>query len=347
MYIGDFSRRMYAAMVAAMDEGLGNLSATLHATGLVNRTIIVHTNDNGGMSGTYGMRCCRCGTSCGGLNYPYRGWKDSAWEGGFRGLGLLYAPAFLPRPGREYEPLLWVGDWYKTLVLGAALANDNAASAAAARTALAPLLRAGPIDSIDHWMAIRSTSDATLPPPRTEILLAGVDIVAPWSRRGAIRVGRYKLILGDWGDPRWCDLNRSGFSPAYPAPRGNAFLGLDGGEGGLVCIGTLADSTNANARVVDDPVEGQGVELSNEAAVAPPPQPPPLPWSDLVSGLYDIEADPREQHDLSAAEPGVVAKLLKRMLQLNSTGVAPSVHLPEDPAGTRHAAESNCWQPWM
>ena len=60
MHIGDFSRRMYAGMVAAMDEGLGNLTATLRATGLLKRTILVHTNDNGGMSGTYGMRCCKC-----------------------------------------------------------------------------------------------------------------------------------------------------------------------------------------------------------------------------------------------------------------------------------------------
>ena len=41
---------------------------------------MVLSNDNGGMSGTYGLGCCVCGTSCGGLNYPYRGWKDSFWE---------------------------------------------------------------------------------------------------------------------------------------------------------------------------------------------------------------------------------------------------------------------------
>ena len=35
------------------------------------------------------------GTSCGGLNYPYRGWKDSMWEGGFRGHGFVHVRALL------------------------------------------------------------------------------------------------------------------------------------------------------------------------------------------------------------------------------------------------------------
>lgn len=70
--IGDPSRRIYAGMLAALDEGVGNISATLRATGMHNRSLMVLSGDNGGMSGTYGLPCCNCGTSCGGLNYPYR-----------------------------------------------------------------------------------------------------------------------------------------------------------------------------------------------------------------------------------------------------------------------------------
>ena len=62
---------------------------------MYNESILVLSNDNGGMSGSYGMGCCKCGTSCGGLNYPYRGWKDSFYEGGFRGIGFAYAPSRL------------------------------------------------------------------------------------------------------------------------------------------------------------------------------------------------------------------------------------------------------------
>jgi hypothetical protein len=57
--------------------------------------------------------CCSCGTSCGGLNYPYRGWKDSFWEGGFRGNGFVHSP-LLAVSGYTYSHLLHVSDWFVT-----------------------------------------------------------------------------------------------------------------------------------------------------------------------------------------------------------------------------------------
>jgi hypothetical protein len=80
--IKDASRRIYAGMLSALDEGIGNITQTLKDTGLYENSVVVLSNDNGGMSGSYGLGCCNCGTSCGGLNYPYRGWKDSFWEVG-------------------------------------------------------------------------------------------------------------------------------------------------------------------------------------------------------------------------------------------------------------------------
>ena len=78
-YVGkikDPSRRIYAGMIAVLDEAVGNITDAIEASGMGNNSLWVMSNDNGGMSGTYGMGCCNCGTSCGGLNYPYRGWKD-------------------------------------------------------------------------------------------------------------------------------------------------------------------------------------------------------------------------------------------------------------------------------
>lgn len=162
LYIEDQSRRVYAGMLAALDDALANISKTLEEHRLWRSTILVLSSDNGGMSGTYGMACCKCGTSCGGLNYPFRGYKDSNWEGGLRAIGLIYAPAFLARPGRSYTPLVWVGDWFRTLTFGAALASDGPAAAAAARRRLDPLLRSGPIDSVDQ---VCRYSPALMPDP--------------------------------------------------------------------------------------------------------------------------------------------------------------------------------------
>lgn len=67
----DPSRQIYAGMLTALDEGIGNITDTLKAQDMYDNSVMVLSNDNGGMSGSYGMGCCNCGTSCGGLNYPY------------------------------------------------------------------------------------------------------------------------------------------------------------------------------------------------------------------------------------------------------------------------------------
>ena len=163
-------------------------------------------------------------------------------------------------------------------------------------------------------------------PPRTEILLAGVDArVAGRGRRapsGALRTGRYKLVLGVWGDSQWCDLNRSGFSPGYPF---QASIEGGGGEGGLVCVA----------------YRGEASRQPTSRAL-----PSELPWSELVTGLYDVVADPREERDLQHERPKTVRKMLMRMLQLNRTAVQ-SIHKPDDPAAVRLAEVTNCWQPWQ
>ena len=55
-------------MLSALDEGIGNITTSLHAAGMYDNSVMVLSNDNGGMSGTYGLGCCNCGTSCGGMH---------------------------------------------------------------------------------------------------------------------------------------------------------------------------------------------------------------------------------------------------------------------------------------
>ena len=149
--IKDDSRRIYAGMLSALDEGIGNITSTLKSLGMYENSVMVLSNDNGGMSGSYGLGCCNCGTSCGGLNYPYRGWKDSMWEGGFRGIGFIHSPLFGSNHAAsvKYWPLLHVSDWYTTL-LSAALSQDSASDKADARAKLQHLLKVS----------------STCPPPR-------------------------------------------------------------------------------------------------------------------------------------------------------------------------------------
>jgi arylsulfatase A-like enzyme len=75
--IADARRRTYAAMIAAMDDGIGQVMAAVRDARLEERTLVVFLNDNGGptLAGT---------TENGASNAPLRGSKRQTWEGGIR-----------------------------------------------------------------------------------------------------------------------------------------------------------------------------------------------------------------------------------------------------------------------
>lgn len=59
------NRRVFCGMLKALDEGVGNITATLAAAGVAENTLIGLTTDNGGQNGV------------GGNNWPLRGNKAS------------------------------------------------------------------------------------------------------------------------------------------------------------------------------------------------------------------------------------------------------------------------------
>ena len=66
--------RVYAAMMVALDRGIGRVMAELKRQGLDNNTMVVFTSDNGGPH-YIGLPD---------INAPYRGWKITFFEGGIR-----------------------------------------------------------------------------------------------------------------------------------------------------------------------------------------------------------------------------------------------------------------------
>ena len=93
--IKDESRREYAAMLTALDEGVGKVLDTLRTAGLDRDTLIVFHSDNGGptMRGT---------TINGSRNDPLRGSKRTTLEGGIRVPFVLRWKGSLPE-GVVYE----------------------------------------------------------------------------------------------------------------------------------------------------------------------------------------------------------------------------------------------------
>ncbi|MBX3446797.1 MAG: sulfatase-like hydrolase/transferase [Parvibaculaceae bacterium] len=83
-HIEDHTLRTYAAMIVALDRGIGKVLDELRAQGLEENTIVIFSSDNGGAN--------YVGISD--LNTPYRGWKASFFEGG------IHVPFFMKWPAR-------------------------------------------------------------------------------------------------------------------------------------------------------------------------------------------------------------------------------------------------------
>ncbi|MEZ6055136.1 MAG: arylsulfatase [Planctomycetaceae bacterium] len=151
-------RRTYAGMVAAMDQGIGKIVATLKEQGLSENTLIIFSSDNGGPSpGKV--------TS----NGPLRAGKGTIYEGGIRVCAFASWPGHIPAGQRNQEPIHIV-DWYPTLL----------------KLAGGSLEQKHPLDGRDIWPVLTSGAKS----PHESLFLPGMD-----TDQAAIRQGDWKLLL--------------------------------------------------------------------------------------------------------------------------------------------------------
>lgn len=100
-HIKDHKRRTYAAMVHAVDRGVGQLVQALKETKRFENTLVVFLSDNGGK------------LSLGATNRPLREGKGSTHEGGYRVPMFFHWPAAL-RPGQQFDHPVSALDLYPT-----------------------------------------------------------------------------------------------------------------------------------------------------------------------------------------------------------------------------------------
>ena len=115
-HITDHRRRVYAAMVRAVDRSVGRVVETLRAQGLEDNTIVIFTSDNGA-PGYIGIPE---------VNKPFRGWKITLFEGGLRVPYVAKWPGRIA-PGTQYAAPVSNIDILPTLVAaaGARLPSDR------------------------------------------------------------------------------------------------------------------------------------------------------------------------------------------------------------------------------
>ena len=101
-------RRTYAAMMSAVDDGVGSVLRELRKDGLEERTLVVYLSANGG-----GLEANSSD------NYPLRGSRNYPWEGGWRVPFAMQWPGHLPK-GLVYDQPVLSLDIFATIT---ALAN--------------------------------------------------------------------------------------------------------------------------------------------------------------------------------------------------------------------------------
>lgn len=164
-------RRQYAAMLYAMDRGIGRVIDALEESGQTQNTLVVFLNDNGGA------------TNNGSDNGPWRGRKGSKWEGGLRVPCLVRWPVVFPAGQREVAPISSL-DLAPTFLAAAGDALDPSDPRAQP---------AGPFDGVSRMLDWSQSSEA---PPSNQ-----ADASPPlYWRRGvaaALREGPWKLVRVD------------------------------------------------------------------------------------------------------------------------------------------------------
>ncbi|XP_030845444.1 arylsulfatase I isoform X1 [Strongylocentrotus purpuratus] len=187
------NRRKYAAMVAALDDSIGNITQSLKESSLYNNTLIVFTTDNGGPANGFDFNYAS--------NWPLRGMKHTTWEGGLRGVGFLWG-ALIEKPGRMSDGMMHVCDWVPTLY---GLAGGNTSTLQH-------------LDGIDVWPMLSRGKQS----PRQEIL----HTIDPLLDLSAIRIGDYKLVQGQRGTGRngWYPPEGVSLADLDSKPVPNAFV---------------------------------------------------------------------------------------------------------------------------
>lgn len=269
----DYVRAVYAGMVAAFDEGLGNLTAALVKKGIMDDSIIVVTSDSGGPIDA----CFAQGSSNGKL----RAGKCALYEGGTKVTGIV-------RIGSNFAPQSVEGKPYTHLMHGVDLLPTLADAGGAD---LGKQITNKPLDGISQWTSLITEGGE---PVRTEVFL-GLLTDAPRSKNGAaVRSGKWKLITGLAKIPAG-QFNHNNVSVHPTDSSGRMISDVD--HRGEVVVHLASQ----DAYVAMGPLPS-GEEEDDFS----------LPFP-AVHELYNVEDDEEEQHDLSKEHPDIVKQLQARI----------------------------------
>ncbi|XP_012279683.1 arylsulfatase B [Orussus abietinus] len=326
-HIRDPERRIYAAMVSKLDDSVGEVVSALRRRGMLENSVVLFMTDNG--APTMGIHSNR------GSNYPLRGIKESAWEGGVRGVAAIWSP-LIRKSRRVSNQLIYVTDWLPTLLSAAGLDKKGL----------------GNIDGVDVWPALVSDKVS----PRSEAVV-NIDEIDDYS---AIRRGDFKYILGstktgeEWyGEAGRADRSQSeGTSPGYKPEE------ILGSKVGVAISGVITAKQVLEVRKLREAKVSSGelnarmlttsdiLRMRSEAELKCNTKEEEKVSCDPLDSpcLFNIREDPCEMVNLAKTKPVILATLEDALLKYKVTMVPPS-NLDKDPLANP-ANWNGTWVNW-
>lgn len=355
-------------MIAKMDESVGRVVTALEESGMLHNSIIVFMSDNGAPTiGTYPNW---------GSNYPFRGVKETLWEGGVRSPTFVWSPLLKNTP-RVSNELYHISDWLPTLYAAAGeswkyvrlvaldfqgqIANPDYPTASG--RSLAPphsflpknfrqfiffVLFAGghqsslpKLDGFNQWNSIAEE----LPSERSEVLL-NIDEV---QQAAAIRMNsprhHWKLVVG---------TVQNGTYDRYFGQGTNQFPEVNPPYDVSAVVGSRAYRVLerlAQKHLTKYPTPSFDVlKLRNEATVrcnykrSNQRQCNPAEGQNEIC-LYDVKSDPCEMNNLTPFYHNVARYLFKALVKYRQT-LVPQLNRRTEPDLANPIYFNGTWSPW-
>nr|ATE50188.1 arylsulfatase 4 [Phyllotreta striolata] len=314
-HISDPERRVYAAMVSMLDKSVGDVVKALRDRRMLQNSVILFLSDNG--AAPEGVHANR------GSNYPFRGMKHSAWEGGTRNIAAIWSP-LIKKPRKVSNHLMHISDWLPTFSSIAGLDSSKTPK----------------IDGLDMWKSISEDESS----PRTTILY-NIDDTGRW---GGVRQGEWKYVYGSTSNgvkDIWYPSNVIRSYDVDQVLSSKTAITL----AGLITQQNIknkhSDSPNEDLRIIN---KRDVEDLRAKATIFCDDVEDQLDENkcDLLKSpcLFNIYDDPRESVNLAKRRPNIVHNLEQLLLEYRKDMV-PALNQPADPTADP-VLWNNTWSSW-
>nr|XP_018918144.1 PREDICTED: arylsulfatase B-like [Bemisia tabaci] len=310
-HITEPNRQIYAAMVSKLDESVGRVVAALGRKRMLENSIIVFMSDNGAPSPD--IRGEGADYVNWGSNYPFRGVKNTLWNGGVRSASFIWSPRLQQSP-RVCNQLMHITDWLPTLI--SAAEGD-------------PTQLPKDLDGIDQWVSLLYGI-----PSSRKYLLINID---ERRRFAAIVKDSWKLTIGTF-----LNGTKDGFygdQSKYPGPAYRPAVVRES----LAHQALSAMSQTYSLSLSD---EERMLSMRQEATVRCPgarSDRTPCPEGPC---LFNLETDPCETNNLAVSYINIASHLFE-VLKYYKLGLVSQINRPPDPLNANPAKFNNTWQSWV